>query len=234
MRETLTQAKRVHHFNNYYFVQDKALVRETDKSSSSGTTFKTKGNNWHYYLSDYNGMSRQFQQSVAVADGIGMEAFAFAATISGGYAVQGLGGLVAPALPAIGRFLFSKNSKQAALVGGGADFASQTIDNTANFLNSDNKTKGSYLSYMTTNWNIAATAGNAVFKNPLTTSVISTVGSGDVKTLPGNFVGDLIGNIPVPKGLGGFGKGMEINLNMAGNTLGNIINTKTASDREKK
>ena len=227
---------RVHHFNNYYFVQDKALVSETDKSSASGTTFKTKGTNWHYYLSDNNGMSRQFNQTVAVADGIGIGAFAFAATISGGYAVQGLGGIIAPALPAIGRFLFSKNSKQAALIGGGADFTSQTIDNTANFINSDDKTRGSYIPYMWNRWNKLATAGNAIFKNPLTTSVISTLGSGDIKTLPGNFVGDAIGNIPLPKALvgTGFGTGMEINLNMAGNTLGNIINTQTAPDKEKK
>ena len=132
--------------------------------------------------------------------------------------------------------MFSKNSKQAALIGGGADFTSQTIDNTANFINSDDKTRGSYIPYMWNRWNKLATAGNAIFKNPLTTSVISTLGSGDIKTLPGNFVGDAIGNIPLPKALvgTGFGTGMEINLNMAGNTLGNIINTQTAPDKEKK
>jgi hypothetical protein len=32
-----------------------------------------------------------------------------------------------------------------------------------------------------------ATVGNAAYKNPLTTSLTSTVGDGDIRKLPGNF-----------------------------------------------
>jgi RHS repeat-associated protein len=54
---------RIHHFNNYYFVQDKSLVNENDVVTGGGSTVKSKGTNWHLYLSDYRGMSTESKVS---------------------------------------------------------------------------------------------------------------------------------------------------------------------------
>jgi RHS repeat-associated protein len=62
----------VHHFNNYYLVQDKALVNESNVSTGAGTTILTKGTNWHLYMSDKQGSSTQFQVSMAGVDALGV------------------------------------------------------------------------------------------------------------------------------------------------------------------
>jgi RHS repeat-associated protein len=66
---------RVHHFNNYYFVQDKSLVNESDVSTGAGTTVKTKGTNWHLYLSDFKGMNTEFKVSNDAVNAFGTGAF---------------------------------------------------------------------------------------------------------------------------------------------------------------
>ena len=124
----------------------------------------------------------------------------------------------------VAKNLIARNSLREAAIGGGSDFVSQTINNSVDYINSNDPNKGGYLSYVAGNWNWAATAGNAIFKNALTTSVISTVGDGNINALPGNFIGDAIGNIPVPGSLGtGFGSGASFTLGLWGNTVGSTV-----------
>lgn len=85
--------------------------------------------------------------------------------------------------------------------------------------------KGGYLSYFYSEMHLAWVVGSFL-RNPLITSIITTFGDGNLKTLPGNFVGDIIGIIPISKTLGsGFQNGSSFTLNLWGNQVGNTINT---------
>lgn len=234
---------KVHHFTNYYFVQDKALVADKNTPTASGTEFQNAGTNWHFYFSDNNGMSTQGrvgQEGVRalsiITGGMVVAAATAPAAVTYGGATLSFGRpLVSQALsklPNVARFLLKTNTGKEALIGAGTDFFSQTLDNTVNYFSSSDQNKGPYLSYMWNNWNKLATIGNGIFKNPITTGSISTVGDGDIRNLPGNVIGDAVGSVSMPKSLGGFGTGMEINLNIIGNTLGSIINRKASKEKE--
>ena len=73
---------RVHHFNNYYFVQDKALVNVNNVSTGVGSSVQTKGTNWHLYLSDKQGSSSEFNVSMDGVDALGIGTFAAALTVA--------------------------------------------------------------------------------------------------------------------------------------------------------
>jgi RHS repeat-associated protein len=75
---------QVHHFNTYYFVQDKSLVADKNTSTLSGTSFQNAGTNWHFYYSTNNGMSTQGGIGQDGANLLGKMAFggAFAAAAS--------------------------------------------------------------------------------------------------------------------------------------------------------
>jgi len=116
------------------------------------------------------------------------------------------------------------NTGREALIGGSSDLLSQTINITSKYM--DDNSKQGFLSYFAGEYNPLATIGNAAFNNPLTTSLISTVGDGDIKKLPGNFVGDLFDNIKTPSSLGtNFNSGTSFTFGLFGNQLGIVTNT---------
>ena len=102
---------QVHHFNTYYFVQDKSLVADKNTPTASGTSFQNAGSNWHFYYSTNNGMSTQGRIGQEGANLLGKMAFGAAAVgaalpaiaVLGGAPLLGPGALSAPTSGAIGR-----------------------------------------------------------------------------------------------------------------------------------
>lgn len=124
----------------------------------------------------------------------------------------------------IAKSVFARNAGKEILLGGGVDLLSQTINNTIKYINSIEPNKGGYLSFLKAETNWLGFLGNTIFKNPITTSIISTIGDGDINALPGNLIGDGIGSIPIPKALSqGIQEGFSFLLNLWGNQVGNTV-----------
>jgi RHS repeat-associated protein len=124
----------------------------------------------------------------------------------------------------VAKSLIVRNTLKEGVINGGADIVSQTINNTVQYVNSTDPNKGGYLGFMAENTNLLATGSNAIFKNPITTGLISTIGDGKLSALPGNLLGDAIGSIPLPKSLGsGLGNGGSFTLNLWGNQVGSTV-----------
>jgi len=120
--------------------------------------------------------------------------------------------------------LIARNTSKEMLINGTSDLVSQTINNTVKYVNDTDPNKGGYFSYVAGETNLLSAAGNTIFKNPITTSIISTVGDGDIRALPGNLLGDAIGVIPISKTLGsGFQDGASFTMNLWGNQVGNTV-----------
>ena len=104
---------QVHHFNTYYFVQDKSLVADKNTPTASGTSFQNAGTNWHFYFSTNNGMSTQGRIGKEGANLLGEMVFGAAAV-----------GAAAFAAPTVIAALGTER-----LASGGINFTSQYVQN---------------------------------------------------------------------------------------------------------
>ncbi|TXI33824.1 MAG: hypothetical protein E6Q58_02240 [Niabella sp.] len=143
---------QVHHFNTYYFVQDKSLVADKNTPSQSGTEFQNAGTNWHFYYSTNNGMSTQERISNEGANMLGKIAFGAAAGTAGSLAASALGG---SSLLAVNNPFTGVGAAKFA-VGASGDFMSQIT------LNPENKVNW---------WSVGA---NGLFANPFTSATTAS------------------------------------------------------------
>ena len=195
---------QVHHFNTYYFVQDKSLVADKNTPSASGSTFQNAGTNWHFYYSTNNGMSTQGRIGNESANLMGKMWFGVAAGTAGAFAAAGLSGTaVGSAVGQGSRWVFknmlTNGGKlwQTNLASGAGDFLFQTAKNGGDISKNNYMSTISNLGFGPLTAGFVGAASDLNFANgtvnfevkSLNKTVLLNTAAGTVGNLTGSFLG---------------------------------------------
>ncbi len=240
---------QVHHFNTYYFVQDKSLVADKNTPTQSGTEFQNAGTNWHFYYSTNNGMSTQGRIGNEGANMLGKMAFGAAAGTAAIFAAPTLLSISQPYLSTAGRWglnnLVKTNPAASGLkayfgfnaASGTGDFVWQTVNNGGKFWENN---QISTLSNFTLGALPSAIVGNAMkldnkgFSFTSEKLSFSNVGAGTLSNYLGGKLGNAFGGNSSIPGLPGSGNAIGSYIwNSFGNTVGNAPATAVEKLQEK-